>query len=102
MATSKTVYTCRECGGTSPKWLGKCPHCEAWNTLEEGLAEPAAGASKNRFQALAKSQPVATLSEIEAAKLRRQLRQELDRRFRAIQSGGSDPASSAADANSQA
>ncbi len=71
MATSKTVYTCRECGGTSPKWLGKCPHCEAWNTLEEGLAEPAAGASKNRFQALAKSQPVATLSEIEAAEVER-------------------------------
>ncbi|MFO1270501.1 MAG: DNA repair protein RadA [Rubrivivax sp.] len=81
MATSKTVYTCRECGGTSPKWLGKCPHCEAWNTLEEGLAEPAAGASKNRFQALAKSQPVATLSEIEAAEVERTPtgQEELDR-----------------------
>ncbi len=80
MAT-KTVYTCRECGGTSPKWLGKCPHCEAWNTLEEGLAEPVAGASKNRFQALAKSQPVATLSEIEAAEVERTPtgQEELDR-----------------------
>lgn len=65
MAKDKTIFTCSECGGTSPKWLGKCPSCGAWNTLIEGPAEtPASG--KNRYQALAKSQPVATLSEIEA------------------------------------
>src|SRR6218665_1371826 len=65
MAKDKSIYTCTECGGTSPKWLGKCPSCGAWNTLVEGPAEPAGGA-KNRYQALAKSQPVATLSETEA------------------------------------
>ena len=74
MAT-KTVYTCRECGGTSAKWLGQCPHCKAWNTLDETVAEPpaAAGAAgrNTRFQALAKSQPVATLSQIEAADVAR-------------------------------
>ncbi|MBS0305084.1 MAG: DNA repair protein RadA [Proteobacteria bacterium] len=67
MARDKTVYTCRECGGTSLKWLGQCPHCKAWNTLDESVAEPAAGSGRHRFQALAKSQPVATLAEIEAA-----------------------------------
>ncbi|RTL44410.1 MAG: DNA repair protein RadA [Burkholderiales bacterium] len=66
MATSKSIYTCTECGGTNPKWLGKCPHCGAWNTLIESAAEPAGG-GKNRYQSLAKSQPVATLSEIEAS-----------------------------------
>ncbi|MGM9481530.1 DNA repair protein RadA [Roseateles sp. NT4] len=66
MATSKSIYTCTECGGTNAKWLGKCPHCGAWNTLVEGTAEPSGGA-KNRYQSLAKSQPVATLSEIEAS-----------------------------------
>ncbi|MFZ5531143.1 MAG: hypothetical protein ACOY4U_08885, partial [Pseudomonadota bacterium] len=35
MAKEKTVYTCTQCGSTSPKWLGKCPDCGAWNTLEE-------------------------------------------------------------------
>ena len=39
---NKTIYTCSECGGTSAKWLGKCPHCNAWNTLEESVAESAA------------------------------------------------------------
>jgi hypothetical protein len=74
MAAPKTLYTCRECGGTSPKWLGQCPHCKAWNTLDETAAEPA-GASRNRFQALAgaagQRQLVATLSEIEAAEVER-------------------------------
>jgi DNA repair protein RadA/Sms len=70
MAKDKTIYTCSECGGTSPKWLGKCPSCGAWNTLEETVAE-SASPSKNRFQALAKSQPVATLSEIEAGDVAR-------------------------------
>ncbi|WP_119153190.1 DNA repair protein RadA [Caldimonas tepidiphila] len=68
MAKEKTQFSCTECGGTSPKWLGKCPHCGAWNTLTETLAE---APSKNRFQALAKSQPVTTLSEIESADVAR-------------------------------
>ncbi len=71
MAKDKTIYTCQECGASSPKWLGKCPGCGAWNTLVESVAEPV-GAGKNRFQSLARSQPVATLSEIEASDVERQ------------------------------
>lgn len=69
MAKDKSIYTCNECGASSPKWLGKCPGCGAWNTLVESAAE--AGAGKNRFQSLARSQPVATLSEIEASDVER-------------------------------
>ncbi|MGN1098492.1 MAG: hypothetical protein ACI4SS_06320, partial [Clostridia bacterium] len=29
---SKTTYICNECGYKSPKWLGKCPGCNSWNT----------------------------------------------------------------------
>ncbi|MGY0193474.1 DNA repair protein RadA [Leptothrix sp. BB-4] len=81
MARDKTLYTCRDCGGTSPKWLGQCPHCRAWNTLDEGPAEPAAGAVRNRFQGLARSLPVATLADIEAAEVARTPtgQEELDR-----------------------
>src|SRR6516225_8474378 len=80
MAAPKTVFTCSACGGTNPKWLGRCPHCSAWNTLEEGVGEPAGG-GKNRFQALARSQPVATLSDIEASDFERTPtgQEELDR-----------------------
>jgi DNA repair protein RadA/Sms len=71
MARDKSVFTCTECGGSNAKWLGKCPHCGAWNTLVEAAAEPAGG-SKNRFAALAGTQAVATLAEIEARDVERQ------------------------------
>lgn len=35
MAKSSTVFVCNECGYESPKWLGKCPACNAWNTFFE-------------------------------------------------------------------
>jgi DNA repair protein RadA/Sms len=70
MAKEKTIYTCTECGGISPKWLGKCPACGAWNTLIESVAESAAAPSKNRysaqFQSLAKACEVTALADIEA------------------------------------
>jgi DNA repair protein RadA/Sms len=75
MAKDKSIYVCTECGGTSPRWLGKCPNCGAWNTLVESVEE---GAAKNRFGAsasargLVASQPVATLSEIDATDVDRQ------------------------------
>ena len=37
MKGQKTVFVCSECGYQSPKWLGKCPECESWNTLEEEI-----------------------------------------------------------------
>ena len=33
MAKTKTQYACQECGALAPRWLGKCPSCEAWNSL---------------------------------------------------------------------
>jgi DNA repair protein RadA/Sms len=65
MAKDKTIYTCSDCGGTSPKWLGKCPHCNAWNTLIEGVAESASPV-KNRFASLAKASELTALADIEA------------------------------------
>ena len=35
MAKAKTVFVCNECGYESPKWLGKCPACNSWNTFFE-------------------------------------------------------------------
>jgi DNA repair protein RadA/Sms len=70
MAKEKTSFTCTECGGSSPRWLGKCPHCEAWNTLIETVPESAAP-GRNRFAALASTAAVATLGEIEASEVER-------------------------------
>lgn len=37
MAKSKTQYICSDCGYQSPKWMGKCPGCNKWNTLIETI-----------------------------------------------------------------
>ncbi len=42
MAKVKTVYVCSACGYEAAKWLGKCPDCGSWNTMEERQAAPVA------------------------------------------------------------
>ena len=32
---SHSIHVCRECGTTSPRWVGRCPGCSAWNSLDE-------------------------------------------------------------------
>ena len=39
MAKAKTIFVCNECGNESPKWLGKCPACNSWNTFYEQKIE---------------------------------------------------------------
>jgi len=84
MAKEKTLFTCSACGGTSPRWLGKCPSCGAWNTLVETVAEAEPG--KNRYSAasftgLAQAQAVQPLAAIEARDFARTASglEELDR-----------------------
>jgi len=47
MPKSSVVFVCRECGGESLRWGGQCPHCRAWNTLEE-FQVPRAGRDQRR------------------------------------------------------
>ena len=42
MAKAKTVFFCTACGNETPKWVGRCPGCGAWNTLQEHIEKPAA------------------------------------------------------------
>ncbi|WP_041682920.1 DNA repair protein RadA [Pusillimonas sp. T7-7] len=69
MAKSKTLFICSECGGSCPKWEGKCPHCGSWNTLQESRDT---GVPAHRYAPLAGASPVRSLAEIEARELPRQ------------------------------
>ena len=42
MAKTKTIFFCTACGTETPKWLGRCPGCGAYNTMEEHIEKPAA------------------------------------------------------------
>ena len=64
MAKVKAQYVCTECGAISTKWLGQCPSCDAWNTLQESVSQ---SSGTSRFQALAVSSEVTLLDQINAA-----------------------------------
>ena len=63
MAKSKTAYQCRECGGTSSKWQGQCPHCFVWNSLDETTIE---SKTPSRFAALSKTNELTKLDDVKA------------------------------------
>jgi DNA repair protein RadA/Sms len=62
MAKTKTIYSCTECGGQTLKWQGQCPHCNAWNTLVESIAEKTGA----RYQGVAQASQVQTLRAVTA------------------------------------
>ena len=43
MAKAKTIFVCSSCGYESPKWLGKCPACNEWNTFYEEKEQKSVG-----------------------------------------------------------
>ena len=61
MAKSKSTYSCTECGGQTLKWQGQCPHCQAWNTLVESMAEKPA----TRFATVTEISRVQNLSTVD-------------------------------------
>jgi DNA repair protein RadA/Sms len=39
MAKKKSSFECTNCGYTAPRWMGKCPQCQSWNSFEERLPQ---------------------------------------------------------------
>ena len=48
MPKVKTSYVCSQCGYTTVKWLGKCPDCGSWNTMNEEIAQEEAPQPKQK------------------------------------------------------
>ncbi|HLP14850.1 MAG TPA: DNA repair protein RadA, partial [Bacteroidota bacterium] len=40
MAKQLSKYVCQSCGYVSPRWTGKCPNCNEWNTFVEEAPSP--------------------------------------------------------------
>ena len=67
MAKNKTVFVCNNCGYESPKWMGKCPACNEWNSFfEEKVVNTKNSSSKSNKE---RTKPV-SLNKIEGEKRR--------------------------------
>ena len=65
MKPPRTVFVCQECGAQSPKWLGRCADCGAWNSLvEERPQEASAPSAAGHRYALAASSGARLYSDI--------------------------------------
>lgn len=78
MAKTRSVYVCRNCGADSPKWIGRCPSCNQWNTYTE---ERISTSKSSKTELIASDRAPILLQEIQPGKTNR-LRsgmEELDR-----------------------
>jgi len=77
MAKVKKFYRCSSCGGTQPQWMGKCPQCNLWNTLEEDIPEEETK-SPSREARRTRPVPLNEISGKESLRIRSSM-DELDR-----------------------
>ncbi len=87
MAKAKTVFFCNACGHESPKWMGRCPGCNEWNTFSEELVDK----GQKRAGMIGDDIPAKLIDQIEVSEGERLLSglTELDR----VLGGGIIPAS---------
>ncbi|HEB56619.1 MAG TPA: DNA repair protein RadA [Gammaproteobacteria bacterium] len=73
MSRSRTLFSCSACGGQTPKWVGQCPDCAAWNTLSEvvAMAPAKANARFSGFAGVEGASVVQRLEEIETDDMQR-------------------------------
>ena len=67
MAKVKNIYVCSNCGYETPKWLGKCPDCNNWNTFEEEVVQ-VKSTSKSTTVARTPKKTAKKLTEVTSSK----------------------------------
>jgi DNA repair protein RadA/Sms len=89
MPKARTIFACQTCGSQSPRWLGRCPDCQGWNTLIEERVDTGPESKSYASQGTpAAAQP---LTEVRAAETPRQ-RSGIDE-FDRVLGGGVVPGS---------
>lgn len=67
---AKTVYICNQCGYESAKWVGKCPSCNAWNTMEEDVVVPQKSSTASAVRSSkATAMPLSQISYTDEARI---------------------------------
>src|SRR5690348_17796716 len=70
MAKPTITFVCTDCGGESLRWAGQCPHCRAWNTLQEFQVRKAKDSSKPRPLQNARAMPLTEIAAEDAPRMR--------------------------------
>ena len=71
MSKAKTTFFCRSCGFESPKWIGKCPGCNQWNTFSEELKpSKSVTAWKKSGRKIAEPKTIQSIETAEVQRLR--------------------------------
>ncbi|HXN91180.1 MAG TPA: DNA repair protein RadA [Candidatus Sulfotelmatobacter sp.] len=67
---STITFVCTDCGGESLRWSGQCPHCKAWNTLQEFQVRKAKDSAKARPHEAARPIPLSDIAGEDAPRRR--------------------------------
>src|SRR5688500_14201537 len=69
MKTPRVVFSCQECGAQSPKWMGRCTDCGAWNSLveERAVETPPGAGGGNRYAQLGAAGSAKLYADVELA-----------------------------------
>ncbi|WP_252504737.1 DNA repair protein RadA [Sporosarcina sp. Marseille-Q4943] len=76
MAKRKTKFMCRDCGYESPKWMGRCPGCGEWNTMDEEVeivSKGPRGAFKHTETIQQKAMPISSIETVEEPRVKTEL-----------------------------
>ncbi|MFN3690209.1 MAG: ATPase domain-containing protein, partial [Fimbriimonadales bacterium] len=71
MPKARVQYVCTHCGYATPRWMGQCPECGAWNTLQEETVASARPAPRvaARPAPITHAQPIASLDDARETRL---------------------------------
>lgn len=76
MAKRKTKFMCRDCGYESPKWMGRCPGCGEWNTMDEEVeivSKGPRGAFQHTETIQQKAMPISAIQTAEEPRVKTEL-----------------------------
>lgn len=69
MAKVKIRFVCQECGHDAPQWLGKCPGCEAWNSMVEETVSTSHTKLHSNTKERAKPKPITEVDNLPVSRL---------------------------------
>ena len=69
--TPRASYKCTECGWTGPKWVGRCPECQAWSSVTEVSAAPARAGLRTTATGTTPNRPARAVKDIPVGEVER-------------------------------